>query len=169
MSAHMTFFVNNFFYIAFMALLAGCAAQNDAAYPSLSPRPIEKNVEEWALSKPDIPLKAPDSSLKQRLATLKVQFQEADSAIRTAQRNLPTTATHAAPGSESWVDRQVALSYLLTKRARLNELQADLSAYTADLIRAQIEGTDIKALQNEADVLEQQANQLNDLVAKVVP
>src|SRR3546814_12267638 len=63
----------------FLFLLAGCTSKNDAAYPSLSPRPVEKIAAE-DLSPADTPAPEPqaaDPDIFQRMAAVRAALRQA--------------------------------------------------------------------------------------------
>src|SRR3546814_4672432 len=63
----------------FLFLLAGCTSKNDAAYPSLSPRPVE-NIAAEDLSPDDTPARAQhavDPARLQRMAAVRAALRRA--------------------------------------------------------------------------------------------
>src|SRR3546814_184480 len=94
----------------FLFLLAGCTSKNDAAYPSLSPRPVEKIAAE-DLSPDDTPAREPqavDPAILKRMAAVRAALRQArerlDEAVAVAAASAP--APEAERGSEQWVDKQ---------------------------------------------------------------
>src|SRR3546814_1106451 len=88
----------------FLFLLAGCTAKNDAAYPSLSPRPVEKIAAE-DLSPDDTPAREPqavDPAILKRMAAVRAALRQArerlDEAVAVAAASAP--APEAERGSE---------------------------------------------------------------------
>lgn len=148
----------------FLFLLAGCTSKNDAAYPSLSPRPVEKIAAE-DLSPDDTPAREPqavDPAILKRMAAVRAALRQArerlDEAVAVAAASAP--APEAERGSEQWVDNQVTLSRLLAAQGAVRNAGTDLGAIMAKLAEARVGGAatteaeaEVQALQAEVEAL----------------
>ena len=114
-------------------LAAGCAAPGP--YPSLEPRPAEginpDADERQPTPQPDDPaLAAEIDRLAAAGATGDAEFEAAWPAAEKA------AAAAGAPGSDSWIEAQQALSRLEAARARTTAALADLDALAVERARA---------------------------------
>ena len=116
------------------ALLAvSCAAPG--SYPSLAPRPAEAI---YAAGDPErVPVPAPDDpSIPVRLQALLEAGRAGDTGFGDAIARARTLAGQAgAPGSDSWVEAQQALSRAETGRAGTARALADLDAFAVERAR----------------------------------
>lgn len=158
----MTIVVKTALSLAFAALLAGCAARDDAAYPILLPRAAEK-----AATTPQVPPTsgptAAAPALAERLRIIRGRLTEAETTLTRAIAAAPAARPDAARGSEAWVENQVTLSQLLSALSAVQSVETDMGALQADIARARVDGADTAALQNEADSL---GRQIAALVAR---
>lgn len=158
----MTIVVKTALPLAFAALLASCAARDDAAYPILLPRPAEKA----ATTPQDRPVNhsaVADPALAERLRIVRDRLAEAETTLTRAIAAAPAPKPDAARGSEAWVENQVALSQLLSALSAVQSVETDMGALKADIARARVDGADTAALDNEAGSL---ARQIDALVAR---
>ncbi len=125
--------------LATAMLMAGCAADLQAGYPSLARRPIEQQANVVAPSVPtDTTPAVVSATLIEALAGL---ARDADSGARAFaaaladDRGQAEAGRSAATGSEAWATGQVALSRIVAARApstlALSELDR-LAANAAD-------------------------------------
>lgn len=101
-------------FLPLLALLAACAPQG--SFPSLAPRPIEQ----LAMDEPVRAVQgAPDDpELRGRIDTLLTEARRGSTAFAEALPEAVGLADAAgAPGSESWIEAQQALSRLEAARA----------------------------------------------------
>src|SRR3546814_15095796 len=85
----------------FLFLLAGCTSKNDAAYPSLSPRPVEKIAAE-DLSPDDTPAPEPqavDAAILKRMAAVRAALRPARERLDQAVAAASAPAPAAEPRS----------------------------------------------------------------------
>jgi hypothetical protein len=113
-----------------LVLAAGCAAPGP--YPSLAPRPAEKAYAEDAEERkptpqPDDPALA--GEIDRLLAAGRAGAAEFDSALPAAQA---AAGAAGGPGSESWIEAQLALSRLESARARTTAAVADLDRLSVE-------------------------------------
>lgn len=107
-------------------LAAGCAAPG--AYPSLLPRAAEsQSLEEPAVATPAAPAADPalDARIKAALQSLDERVAAFDAAADTARRQV-ALAGRAPAGSTVWLDAQLALAELDTRRSATLELASPL-------------------------------------------
>jgi hypothetical protein len=115
--------------------LAGCAS--NGAFPSLSPRPIEKSgVEEVAPA----PLPAGvDAGLAQRLTAILEAGEAGHRSFveeATAARSAVNQASGAATGSEPWITAQTAYSRADSARGVLLSALADIDTVRREQIES---------------------------------
>jgi hypothetical protein len=138
--------------LAAAAIASGC--KPEGTFPSLAPRPIESEdpLEEPIRTPPAV---AADPMLRSRAASLLAEARRGDREFETAAGAAAGTARRAgAPGSESWVVAQEAISRaeaarapamralaeldrLATERAGLPTNDADFAAIRAALAEAE--------------------------------
>jgi hypothetical protein len=115
-------------------LLAGCASTSD--YPSLAPRPVERNEGAFATDTPEpapAPPPAPSADLVARLAQLQRDASSLHAQFVAAAPAATRLASAAgATGSDSWASAQVALADLDSLRSRVAVSLADLDALWVD-------------------------------------
>lgn len=97
--------------------LAGCTQSPDS-YPSLLPRPIEKQ----SLAEPErpVPVATPDAKLDARIAELTASLTMGNQRFATAAQEAEAkiaVARGVAEGSDAWLDAQTALSTVESLRA----------------------------------------------------
>lgn len=137
--------------IPLATLLFGCTASDEAAYPSLVPRPAEPAQAGDAAPRPAAPAGA-----ENRLQALVARREEAKQAFTAA---LPAAeasvrrAAAAAAGSEAWVDAELALGRMTAAQSPAYSLAADVAVLRQDLADAAIAGADVAALIAGADAL----------------
>src|SRR3546814_290933 len=146
----------------FLFLLAGCTSKNDAAYPSLSPRPVEKIAAE-DLSPDDTPAPEPqavDPAILKRMAAVRAALRQARERLDQAVAAASAPAPEAERGSEQWVDNQVTLSRLLAAQGAVRNAGTDLGAVMSDLAQARVGGAataeaeaEVQSLQAEVEAL----------------
>ncbi len=140
-------------------VLSACAASDEAAYPTLAPRPIEKIVA--AEQVPAVAsVKPVDPSFAAKLQKLRVSVGDAQTALAQALASAAKPAPDAERGSEAWVDNQTALSRLGTAQGALRNADTDLGALMADLARERVGGADTGALETEGAALQKQIDAL---------
>jgi len=113
---------------ALVAALAGCTQSPDA-YPSLLPRPIEKQ----SLAEPERPAQAatPDATLDARIAEFTASLTTGNRQFAAAAQEAEAkvaVARGVPEGSDAWLDAQTALSALESLRAPLLIALSDLEA-----------------------------------------
>ena len=110
--------------LAAAALLAGCAPEGE--FPSLALRPIEaENPREEPVRTP--PVVASDPAIRARAAALLAQAHDGERAFAAAHVRAAALARGAgAPGSESWVAAQEAISRVEATRAAATRALGDL-------------------------------------------
>ncbi|MGD9812427.1 MAG: hypothetical protein AB7U35_14035, partial [Sphingobium sp.] len=122
-----------FILLGILPLAGACSTAVD--HPSLAPRAVERftvAVPETAPAAPTAtPAQPANASLQQRVAALAAQARQADLRFRerlseTEQR--VETGGSAAPGTETWVQAQAAISSLEMLRAPVSVSLADLDA-----------------------------------------
>ncbi|HEX8192828.1 MAG TPA: hypothetical protein VF552_07995 [Allosphingosinicella sp.] len=112
------------------ALLAGCAPEGE--FPSLALRPIEaEDPREEPVRTP--PVVASDPALRARAAELLGQARSGETAFGSAYGRAAAAARAAgAPGSESWVVAQEAISRVEAARAATTRALADLDRLSTE-------------------------------------
>lgn len=108
-------------------LLAGCA-RDDAVYPSLAPRSVERLGFEEP-ERPAPPPVAPDPKLDVEIAAATARLNKASADFSRAARQAQAAAGRArgaTAGSEAWIDAQTALGALDAVRAETSEALTDL-------------------------------------------
>jgi hypothetical protein len=111
-------------FLVILLLLPGCGARGD--YPSLAPRPIEKETaaEPAPAAAPVIPN---DAQLAAQLADLLASARKGQAAFEAAREAASASAAHAgAAGSDAWAEAQQALSRLDAARSPSVIALADL-------------------------------------------
>ena len=96
-----------------LLLLALAACSTGATYPSLAPRPIERQLD--VVPETPVAIATPDAGLDATLATIDKDLQTAATAFAPAAdkaRALVAAARSAGAGSDAWLDAQVALADL---------------------------------------------------------
>ncbi len=101
-----------FLLLLSLAALAGCS-QSTGKYPSLLPRPIESQ----SLAEPDRPVAVatPDAALDQKIAAIRATLDSSARAFAAGAQDAEAKIALAqglAPGSERWLDAQVAMASL---------------------------------------------------------
>lgn len=141
--------------------LVACSASDDALYPSLAPRPIEKiaAADPVSAATPAAAGLAPDPSFATRLLALRSALAGDVKTLDNAIAAATTPAPSAERGSEEWAANQVALSRLQGALGGLETLRTDLGAIDADLAVARISGTDTRVLDTDVKALDQQLDQ----------
>lgn len=109
-----------------LVALAGCTQSPDA-YPSLLPRPIEKQ----SLAEPErpAPVATPDAALDARIAEFNASTATANQRFAAAAQDAEAkvaVARGVPEGSDAWLDAQTALSTLESLRAPLLTALSDL-------------------------------------------
>lgn len=118
-------------------LLAGCAQNAD--FPSLAPRPVEKIGTEGSAAPVPLPAGV-DAEVATRLAAIVTAGEAAHRSFieeAAAARSAVAQASGAATGSEQWVAAQTAYSRADAARGALFSALADLDA----MRREQVDGT----------------------------
>lgn len=135
-----------------LVALAGCTARDDAAYPSLAPRPIEKLAAQDpdAAARPITDEKPVDPALLQRIAGIRAAMSAAASQLNQAVADAAPPAPEAGRGSEEWVDNQASLSRLYAADGAMRNVATDLAALASELTQARVGGADTAAA--EADI-----------------
>ncbi|HEX2762270.1 MAG TPA: hypothetical protein VHM92_00295 [Allosphingosinicella sp.] len=112
--------------VALGACVGGCAAPGP--YPSLAPRPGEKAYAEGDPER--VPLGQPDDpSLPGQIARLAAEARAGDAAFLAALPAASNATERAgAPGSDSWVEAQQAVSRVEAARVRTTSALAELDA-----------------------------------------
>jgi hypothetical protein len=145
------------------ALLGGCAAEGD--YPSLAPRPVEK---ELAATDPAPPAPLPDDpALAKRVAALAAEAQRGEAEFEAALPAARSAVAGAgAPGGESWVEAQQALSRLEAARRATVQALADLDALAlAEAGKTSLSGADLERLRAAVAALQAIADRQHDQIA----
>ncbi len=114
------------------ALLVAAACAAPGPYPSLAPRPAEKAQAEDADEREPAP-QPDDPALAERIAGFDAEAQagaaEFDAALPPAEA---AVAAGGAPGSDSWIEAQQAVSRLEAARAKTTATLADLDALSVE-------------------------------------
>jgi len=118
-----------------LALLAGCAG-NAGPFPSLLPRPIEKQLGEPGV--PPVVAPVPDDpEVAARASEFVAAAQAAHREFRAALPAAEEAVRRAgASGSESWLAAQQAISRVEAAEAPTLRALADLDRYAADRAKA---------------------------------
>ncbi len=130
-------------------VLNACATDN-ASYPSLARRPVER-VSGTAPAVAPAPVPAPEGPDPERTSTLDrltAQARNADARFRTNTphaRSLIAAATGAAIASESWSIATIALADLESQRSQAMIALADLDALYAATVVARRDASTIAA------------------------
>jgi len=140
--------------------LGACVSNDDAAYPSLAPRPIEKLANEPP-TPVTVPLKAPDAALVQRVAGIEKQLSTAAAGLNQAIAQAPATrASRLTRGSDAWTEAQIAASRLEAAVGALRTVQGDIADVRLKLAQAASTGTDTGALMQQLAPLAERADSL---------
>jgi hypothetical protein len=118
--------------LAFPALAAGCAS-NEGDFPSLAQRPAERDYAAEQMSPPKVrpPLPA-DASVGTRAERFIAAARAAQGAFTGAYETAAAaTARAGAPGSDSWVIAQQAVSRAVAAQAPLARVSGELDDYAA--------------------------------------
>lgn len=116
-----------FILLLSLTALAGCT-QPGARYPSLLPRPIEQT----SLAEPErpVPVATPDAALDKKIAEIRADLDAGSKSFAAGAQDAEAkiaVARGTAPGSEPWLDAQVAMGGLAELRrpavAALAELE----------------------------------------------
>jgi hypothetical protein len=145
------------------ALLAGCAAEGD--YPSLAPRPVER---ELAATDPAPPPPLPDDpALAGRVAALAAEAQRGEAEFEAALPAARSAVAGAgAAGGESWIEAQQALSRLEAARRATVQALADLDALAlAEADKTSLSGADLERLRAAVAALQAIADRQHDQIA----
>lgn len=119
--------------LAAFALLSACA-RDDAAYPSLAPRPVERLGFEEPEPRAPEPVR-PDPKLDVELAAATARLDKATSDFAEAARGAQAAAARARgarAGDERWIDAQTALAALDVLRVETSDVLTDLEHLTID-------------------------------------
>jgi hypothetical protein len=118
------------FAVAAASLLAACAPEGE--FPSLALRPIEaEDPREEPVRTP--PVVAADPALRARAAELLAQARAGENAFDAAHRQAVSAARSAgAPGSESWVVAQQAISRVEATRAAATQALGELDRVSTE-------------------------------------
>jgi hypothetical protein len=117
-------------FAASIALAAGCAPKGD--FPSLATRPIEAENprEEPVRTRPVV---AADAALRARANELLGRAREGDRAFAAAHaRAVPLARAAGAPGGESWVAAQEAITRAEAARAATTQALGDLDRLASE-------------------------------------
>jgi len=115
-------------------LLAGCAAQDTAHYPSLLPRPIESRSNAEPVAPPPA-VATPDAPTDAKLATLQKTLGESATAFTPAADRAEQAAQAAKgqpAGSEAWINAETALAELDGYRATTSATLTDIEEMAID-------------------------------------
>ncbi|PAX08497.1 hypothetical protein [Sphingomonas lenta] len=118
---------------AVLALLPACA-RDDAAYPSLAPRPVER----LGFEEPEPPASQPvepDPQLDVEIAAATARLDKAQADFDAAARGADAAARRArgaAAGDERWIDAQTALAGLDVLRVETSDVLTDLEQLAID-------------------------------------
>jgi hypothetical protein len=150
-----------------LLLASGCSA-TPGAYPSLAPRAVE-SIDMGAEVRPRPAAPTPvDAGLDARATALLGSVRDARSAFETALAQArPQIAAAGAPGSESWVVAQQALTRVQQARSAMVTAVAELDALRiAQAQRPPVDMTVLDAAWQEAGVLDaEQAAKLEGIGA----
>lgn len=145
--------------------LAACA-RDDASYPSLGLRPVEKMSfgepqVKPAVAQPDPALDAQIATMAKTLDTVTSGFaRDAATADKLAQ-----AARRGSVGSEAWLDAQTALAGLDDWRAQTSSLLTDIEERATD--RAAKLEPDYPALQTLRDRVEAESDRQGETIARI--
>jgi hypothetical protein len=117
-----------------VAATAGCTDDRAGHYPSLLPRPIEKQGFDTPEAAP-APVATPDAALDARLAGYAATLDKSEATFRTAARNaeaMIAVARGLPEGSAPWLNAQTALAQLDVAREPVGIVQADLERLAID-------------------------------------
>lgn len=145
--------MNKLLIIPLAALLFACTARDEAAYPSLLPKPAEPAPSGDAAPRPKATAPADSENRLQALAALREKAEETFVIALPAVEASIRRAGSAAVGSEAWVDAELALGRLTAAQSPALSLAADIAALRQDLAAAEIAGADVAALIARTDAL----------------
>ena len=155
-----------------MAALSSCALPASRA-PSLAPRAAEGIDPRVPVPEPQLSTVV-DAGLASQLSALIAQAEAGDAQFRAAAPAARQAAASAgAPGSESWVSAQQALSALVATRAPVTRALADIDALGASRLErlGGIAAADIRAIQSAssrvAEIDRRQASLVDQLQAQL--
>jgi len=123
-------------FLALPALAAGCAS-NEGDFPSLAQRPAEREFAAEQMAPPKVrpPLPA-DASVGSRTESFIAAARAAEDAFTGAYETAAAaTAKAGAPGSDSWVIAQQAVSRAVAAQAPLARVSGELDDYAATRAR----------------------------------
>jgi hypothetical protein len=131
--------------LAAAALLTGCAPEGE--FPSLARRPIEaEDPREEPVRTP--PVVAADPAIRARAGALLAQAREGERAFAAAYgRAAPLARAAGAPGTESWVAAQEAISRVEATRAAATQALGDLDRLASERAALPINDEDFAAVQ----------------------
>ncbi len=118
-----------------LATLAGCAGSS-GPYPSLLPRPIERELGEPG-APPKVAAVPDDPEVTARLAAFVADARKGDDGFRAALPAAEEAVRHAgAVGSDRWIQAQQALSRAEAAEQPTTHALADLDRYATDRAKA---------------------------------
>jgi hypothetical protein len=150
------------------ALLAGCVSQGP--FPSLAPRPAER--EDWTgePARPAPAAVADDPALRTRLAALLGEAREGARGFAADLDEAERAAARAGPeGSESWIEAQQAIARLETAQARTGEALAELHRLRLERETRPASAADLAALDaavTEAEAIAARLQQQLDRISR---
>lgn len=155
------------FYVPLLAALALAGCTSSGPFPSLALRPGEGNI---MLAEPmhPAPILPDDPALRQRVASLLAQANAGGQAFGAAYPGTVAAVSRAgAPGSDSWVSAQVALSRLETSRGDTSAALAALAQLSTDRSEEPTSAADFAAIEaaiaNVGGIVQGQEAQLEQL------
>lgn len=119
-----------------LILLAGCATTDDNDYPSLAPREAEKMDIDLPAADPSVPSPPADAALMSRLNAIEARARAGNATFEPlygAAANATSAARGAAPGSESWVVANMAISRAQAATSETAAAAADIDKLVDDL------------------------------------
>jgi hypothetical protein len=138
---------------ALAALAAGGCGQ-DGSFPSLEPRAIES---EDPLAEPvrTPPVVASEPAVRARADALLAEARTGDRAFEAAYARAAAAAGRAgAPGSESWVEAQQAISRAEAARAATGRALAELDRLAAERARVPTNESDMALVRSTLEAVE---------------
>jgi hypothetical protein len=140
--------------LGLLAALAGCAGSG--SYPSLAQRPIEKTLGEPREEPPAPAPPADDPAVAARAAEFLAQARQGMNAFEAALRPADAAARRAgAPGSDSWIEAQQAISRAQAAASGTGRALADLDRYAVDAGQAKaLSPNDLAALKGATDAIQ---------------
>ena len=148
------------------ALCTACAAPGP--YPSLEPREVERRYADGDPEPVPTPV-ADDAAIAVRIAGLVAQARAGDAAFEEALAVAsPLVARAGAPGSDSWVAAQQAVSRAERARAPTVQALADLDAYAiAQAAAKALSQSDLERLSSATAALQAMADRQQDALARL--